>query len=191
MVRCRSTSTAPWSGDCHMSRKRWMGFKLLLMPPFTHILGPAVASGSGKPQTQSIRRLSIIRSLIDQLPPNDYFMQILGDVSIDALAFQDRGFQVLSQVHFRNRLPGRFGQDLDRYKLKDSGNTFVAAKRRSRSRPSTIRTTSSASIAKTSGSKAASASCLSKLFPPCSQRPMPGDVANSSAPIGPTGRPRR
>jgi hypothetical protein len=80
--------------------KKWMGFKLLLMPPFTHVLGPAVASGNGKPQTQLSRRLSIIRSLIDQLPPNDYFMQILGDVSIDALAFQDRGFQVLSQYTF-------------------------------------------------------------------------------------------
>lgn len=81
--------------------KKWMGFKLLLMPPFTHILGPAVSSGTGKPQTQLSRRLSIIRSLIDQLPPNDYFMQILGDVSIDALAFQDRGFQVLSQYTFQ------------------------------------------------------------------------------------------
>jgi hypothetical protein len=80
--------------------KRWMGFKLLLMPPFTHVLGPAVVPGNGKPQTQLSRRLSIIRSLIDQLPPNDYFMQILGDVSIDALAFQDRGFQVLSQYTF-------------------------------------------------------------------------------------------
>jgi hypothetical protein len=80
--------------------KKWMGFKLLLMPPFTHILGPAVALGKGKPQTQLSRRLSIIRSLIDQLPPSDHFMQILGDVSIDALAFQDRGFQVLSQYTF-------------------------------------------------------------------------------------------
>lgn len=80
--------------------KKWMGFKLLLMPPFTHVLGPAVVAGTGKPQTRFERRLSIIRSLVDQLPPHDYFMQVLSDSTIDALAFQDRGFQVSSQYTF-------------------------------------------------------------------------------------------
>src|ERR1700693_3543464 len=38
---------------------RERGFAICQMPPFTHVLGPVVYPGSGKPQTQLLRRLSI------------------------------------------------------------------------------------------------------------------------------------
>jgi hypothetical protein len=74
-------------------RKR-MGFTELRMPPFTHVLGPAVESGPGKYQTRISHRMSIIRRLIDQLPKFDYFKQALDSSISDGLAFQDRGFRV-------------------------------------------------------------------------------------------------
>ena len=81
-------------------------FRTIQMPKFTHLLGPVVDAGIGKPQTRLIRRLSITRSLIDQLPPNSFFLQCL-DPSIDdglaiadGLAFQDRGFSVAPQYTF-------------------------------------------------------------------------------------------
>ena len=76
------------------------------MPPFTHLLGPVVYAGVGKPQTQLSHRLSITRALIDQLPKVSFFEQHL-DPSIedglavaDGLAFQDRGFNVAPQYTF-------------------------------------------------------------------------------------------
>ena len=81
-------------------------FNLLRMPPFTHMLGPVVDAGEGKHQTRLMRRLSITRSLIDQLPPSSFFHQHL-DPSIDdglaladGLAFQDRKFGVSAQYTF-------------------------------------------------------------------------------------------
>jgi hypothetical protein len=81
-------------------------FRTLRMPPFTHVLGPAVDAGAGKPQTRLLRRLSITRSLIDQLPSNSYFYQQLdpslddGLANADGLAFQERRFVVTSQYTF-------------------------------------------------------------------------------------------
>jgi Acetyltransferase (GNAT) domain len=77
-----------------------MGLNRLVMPPFTHVLGPLVDPGVGKPQTQFQRRLSIIRELIDQLPPFASFKQALCSPIGDGLAFQDRGFQVRPQYSF-------------------------------------------------------------------------------------------
>jgi lipid II:glycine glycyltransferase (peptidoglycan interpeptide bridge formation enzyme) len=76
------------------------------MPVFTHLLGPTVNAGVGKPQTRLIRRLSIVRTLIDQLPPHSFFLQHLdpslddGLALADGLAFQDRGFSVAPQYTF-------------------------------------------------------------------------------------------
>jgi hypothetical protein len=78
-------------------------FRTIRMPRFTHLLGPLVNAGAGKPQTRLIRRLSITRSLIDQLPPNSFFLQHLdpsldcGLAIADGLAFQDRGFSIAPQ----------------------------------------------------------------------------------------------
>jgi Acetyltransferase (GNAT) domain len=77
-----------------------MGLTTVRMPPFTHLLGPCISAGDGKPQTQLTRRLSITRSLIDQLPSFDYFKHALPMTSAEGLAFQDRGFQVTLQYTF-------------------------------------------------------------------------------------------
>jgi hypothetical protein len=88
-----------------MTRHR--GFRILTMPDFTHLLGPAVNSSDGKPQTRVMNRLSTVGSLIDQLPPFDYFKQVIdpeldeGLALIDGLAFQTHGFQVGHQYSFQ------------------------------------------------------------------------------------------
>jgi len=81
-------------------------FHALRMPPFTHMLGPAINAGQGKSQTRLQRRISIARTLIDQLPRYSYFHQHL-DPSIDnglaiadGLAFQERQFEISSQYTF-------------------------------------------------------------------------------------------
>jgi lipid II:glycine glycyltransferase (peptidoglycan interpeptide bridge formation enzyme) len=77
------------------------------MPDFTHLLGPVVNSSDGKPQTRIANRLSIVGSLISQLPPFDFFKQVLdpsfddGLALIDGLAFQTHGFQVGHQYSFQ------------------------------------------------------------------------------------------
>jgi len=81
-------------------------FRIVRMPPFTHVLGPVVDAGTGKPQTRLMRRLSITRSLIDQLPPHSHFHQHLnpelddGLANADGLAFQERQFLVAPQYTF-------------------------------------------------------------------------------------------
>lgn len=81
-------------------------FRVLRMPAFTHVLGPAVDAGTGKPQTRLTRRLSITRSLIDQLPPHSHFLQHLdpswddGLAGADGLAFQEHRFVVTPQYSF-------------------------------------------------------------------------------------------
>jgi len=82
-----------------VSRK--MGFTISEMPPFTHLLGPVVELGEGKPQTLLLRRLSIIRELLDQLPRFAWFRQTIGLSLADGLAFQDRGFRVSPQYTFQ------------------------------------------------------------------------------------------
>lgn len=86
--------------------KRRGPFYAVRMPPFTHILGPVIDAGEGKPQTRLQRRISITRSLIDQLPRHSYFHQHLdpsldGKLAIaDGLAFQERKFEVTHQYTF-------------------------------------------------------------------------------------------
>jgi hypothetical protein len=81
-------------------------FRTIRMPPFTHVLGPAIDAGPGKPQTRLIRRLSITRSLIDQLPSNSYFNQCLdpslddGLANADGLAFQEHKFALALHYTF-------------------------------------------------------------------------------------------
>ena len=81
-------------------------FRTLRMPGFTHLLGPIVNAGAGKPQTRLMRRMSIVRSLIDQLPRHSFFLQHIdpsaddGLAIADGLAFQDRGFTLSPQYTF-------------------------------------------------------------------------------------------
>jgi hypothetical protein len=120
------------------------------MPPLTHLLGPWVDSGNGKPQTRLARRLSIVRELIDQLPRTAFFEQILdpslddGLAVADGLAFQDRGFTVAPQytfeldcrqgvdslwdgMHFKTRQHIRRAEDMFAVRAVDDPATFIAA----------------------------------------------------------------
>jgi hypothetical protein len=81
-------------------RKR-IGFTELRMPPFTHLLGPMIDAGTGKAETRLRRRWSIIRRLVDQLPPHDYFRQSLNyPWTDDGCGFQDCGFNVAAHYTF-------------------------------------------------------------------------------------------
>jgi hypothetical protein len=81
-------------------------FRISRMPPFTHLLGPLVNAGVGKPQSRMAKRLSITRALIDQLPAFSYIEQHFdpaaddGLALADGLAFQDRNFMVAPQYTF-------------------------------------------------------------------------------------------
>jgi Acetyltransferase (GNAT) domain len=81
-------------------------FQLSRMPPFTHLLGPVIHTGVGKPQTRLAHRLSIARALIDKLPSFVHFEQEFdpsaddGLAAADGLAFQDRGFGVAHHYTF-------------------------------------------------------------------------------------------
>src|SRR5215813_10729320 len=92
-------------GDCPIGRlpfvvTRRRGLRRLGMPDFTHLLGPIVDSRDGKTQTRMTNRLSAVEALISQLPPFDFFKQVInpalddGLALIDGLAFQRHGFQV-------------------------------------------------------------------------------------------------
>jgi lipid II:glycine glycyltransferase (peptidoglycan interpeptide bridge formation enzyme) len=86
--------------------KRVGPFHAVRMPPFTHMLGPVIDAGDGKPQTRLQRRISITRELVDQLPRHSYFHQHLdpsldgGLAIIDGLAFQECKFEVMHQYTF-------------------------------------------------------------------------------------------
>jgi hypothetical protein len=95
--------------------QRTAGLTIVRMPPFTHLLGPAVDAGPGKPQTKLLRRLSIVRDLLNQLPRFDYFKQAMAVTTIDGLAFQDCGFEISHQYTFQidcRRDPKDLWQDM-------------------------------------------------------------------------------
>ena len=94
---------------------RKMRFTTVSMPPFTHVLGPWVDAGQGKAQTQLLRRLSIVRDLLDQLPQFDSFKLALNAASADGLAFQDRGYELTPQFTFLvycRREPGEIWEEM-------------------------------------------------------------------------------
>lgn len=77
----------------YVTAKRY-GLTRIYMPSFTNILGPVVGAGAGKPQTQLMRRMSLIRDLLDSFPPFDHFAVVLDPEGVDGLAFQTRGFRL-------------------------------------------------------------------------------------------------
>lgn len=96
-----------------VSRK--MGLTEVRMPPFTHVLGPAVDAGIGKAQTQLMRRLSIVRELLGQVPRFDFFKHALSSLTADGLAFQDCGFHISPQYTFQidcRREPDELWQEM-------------------------------------------------------------------------------
>jgi hypothetical protein len=87
--------------------KRRGPFNAVRMPALTHMLGPAIDAGAGKPQTRLQRRMSIARTLIEQLPGHSYFCQHLdpsldeGLAIADGLAFQEQEYEVAPQYTFK------------------------------------------------------------------------------------------
>ena len=75
-------------------------FTMVQMPPFTHLLGPVVTSGRGKPQSQFLRQKKIIRELASQLPRCDHFRQHMPSFDSYGLAFQECGFRITPQYTF-------------------------------------------------------------------------------------------
>jgi hypothetical protein len=127
---------------------RYGPFHTIRMPPFTHVLGPVVDAGAGKPQTRLMRRLSITRSLIDQLPSSSYFLQQLdpslddGLANVGGLAFLERKFAVTSDytfeidcrrsqddiwaaMHKKTRQPIRRAEEKYSVRCVDSSQSFV------------------------------------------------------------------
>jgi hypothetical protein len=109
-------------------------FNIVRTPPFTHMLGPVMDAGEGKQQTRLMRRLSIARALIDQLPPNSFFHQHLdptlddGLALADGLAFQDRQFAVSAQYTFEIDCRQSLDQILAAMYLKTRQHTRRAEK---------------------------------------------------------------
>jgi hypothetical protein len=75
-------------------------FTILRMPPFTHVLGPLLSRGEGKPQSQFIRQKKIIRDLVDQLPRHHHFQQHMPLSDCYGLSFQECGFRITPQYTF-------------------------------------------------------------------------------------------
>jgi hypothetical protein len=68
------------------------GFRVSVMPPLTHLLGPAIDEGKGSSNTRWLRRLDIAGELIGQMPAFDLFSQICHPGITDVLGFQGSGF---------------------------------------------------------------------------------------------------
>ena len=80
-------------------RRRW-GFSVSETPHFTHTLGPVIAAGSGRPNSQLLRNYSITAELLASLPKLAYFRQVLAPTQSEALAYQAAGYAVKVQFTF-------------------------------------------------------------------------------------------
>jgi hypothetical protein len=69
------------------------GIKRWVMPPFTHVFGPAVDTGCGTANARMHRRFSITRELLGQIPRAALFRQTLDHSVPDILAFQAAGYR--------------------------------------------------------------------------------------------------
>ena len=67
--------------------KRWV------MPPFTHVFGPAVDAGDGSANARMHRRFSITAELLAQIPRAALFRYALDPSVPDVLAFQAAGYR--------------------------------------------------------------------------------------------------
>jgi hypothetical protein len=68
--------------------ERRLGHTVSVMPPLTHVMGPAVDDGEGTATARFLQRLGVTRELITKLPAASYFRQKLHRGITDALAFQ-------------------------------------------------------------------------------------------------------
>jgi hypothetical protein len=109
-----------------MSRR--MGFRILRMPHFTHVLGPVVHEGKGKPESRLRQRIATIRELVEKLPPSDCFMQSCIGSPSDAVAFQACGFLVRPQGNFQIDCRASLESILDNMNFKTRGHIRKAEK---------------------------------------------------------------
>jgi len=72
--------------------KRKMGLKALAMPPLTQFLGPWLTPSTAKYAVQLSQQKELMTSLIEQLPPHDYFSQSFHYSVTNWLPFYWRGF---------------------------------------------------------------------------------------------------
>jgi len=99
-----------------------MGFRRLVMPPFTHVLGPIIDVGGGKPDAQLRQCISIIHHLVKQLPPFDFFRQACPWSITSILAFQECGFEVRPQCNFQLDCRESLSSIWDRLNFKTRGH---------------------------------------------------------------------
>ncbi len=73
---------------------------VITMPPLTHFLGPAIDEGTGNGHTRWLKRLSVTRELISQLPTVISFWQKFHRGVSDVLPFQAEKFTAGVQFTF-------------------------------------------------------------------------------------------
>jgi hypothetical protein len=92
-------------GRLPYSVEKSAGFSIFRMPTLTHILGPAVDPGEGNVSARFLKRLTITRELISQLPPLSLFKVICHRGVTDVIAFQEEGFR--TSVQFTHEIQPR------------------------------------------------------------------------------------
>jgi hypothetical protein len=107
---------------------RRFGFRFISLPPLTHVLGPLIDAGVGKPETRLRTCLSITQALLEQLPPADSFMHCCEATPQMVLSFQQCGYLVKPQCNFR--LPAGIGEPalLEQMNFKTRGHIHRAEK---------------------------------------------------------------
>jgi hypothetical protein len=87
-------------GRLYYFLRRRSGLKYSIMPPMTHFLGPAIIDNGGDPPTRFLRRATITRELIQQLPPAAIYQYKCHRDVTDAIAFQQEKFHTSVQFTY-------------------------------------------------------------------------------------------
>lgn len=107
---------------------RRYGFRFISLPPLTHVLGPLIDAGTGKPETRLRTCLSIVRELLEQLPAADSFMHCCEASAQMVLAFQQCGYLVKPQCNFRLDTACGLPAILEQMNFKTRGHIHRAEK---------------------------------------------------------------
>ena len=67
------------------------------MPELTYFLGPLIVEGAGAPCNRVVKRIQILRELLDQMPPSTGFYQKMHAGVSEMLAFQERAYDISVQ----------------------------------------------------------------------------------------------
>lgn len=85
----------------YFPRKRF-GMNYSIMPPMTHFVGPAIVEGDGSYATRFLRKATIIRELITQLPEASLYQYKCHRDITDTIAFQQEQF--MTNVQFTHEI---------------------------------------------------------------------------------------